>query len=434
MPGLPGPEVLKRIVKEHPATAVLMLTGYGTIESAVEAVRAGAVDYLTKPVVDSELRIALQRALRQQALLAENRVLKARLDDRYGLDKIVGADHRMLKIYDLIEAVAPSKHHGAHDRRERRRARASSRTPSTTTRPAQGQAVRRDLVRLDPRDPAGERALRPRQGRVHRCTTWTRSAASSRPTAGTIFLDEINSASPAHAAQAAARAAGTQVSSLSAARRRRWKWTPASSSRAISPLEQLGRAAVDFRQDLYYRINVVTIDLPALRERVADIPLLAEHFLKKHGAALSRQFVGFTPEALDVLRRYAYPGNVRELENVIERAAVLSRSPTIGVEALPAHVLENSTAAMLPEHVRAKMGLSLKPQDPADAPLADEAWKPTPLEDALRDPERRIILKALKANAWNRQKTAEDLQINRTTLYKKMKALGIDGGEERIAG
>ena len=117
-----------------------------------------------------------------------------------------------------------------------------------------------------------------------------------------------------------------------------------------------------------------------------------------YSAELGRQFTGFTPDALDALRRYAFPGNVRELQNIIERAAVLSRRPTITLEDLPAHIAEPQTAEPV-------------------ARRDDEPWAPIPLESALREPEKRIILRALKANAWNRQKTADDLAINRTTLY-----------------
>ena len=183
----------------------------------------------------------------------------------------------------------------------------------------------------------------------------------------------------------------------------------------------------EFRQDLYYRINVVTVELPPLRDRISDIPLLAAHFLDKHAKALAREFVGFTAEAMDLLRRYSYPGNVRELENIVERAAVLSKSPTIGVDAFPEHVVAHGSGVISPR--LRLVGDSLAPF----APAGESSWTPTPLEHALREPEKHIILRALKANDWNRQKTAEDLNINRTTLYKKMKQLGIEG-EERLAG
>ncbi|MCA9288594.1 MAG: sigma-54-dependent Fis family transcriptional regulator, partial [Phycisphaerales bacterium] len=182
-----------------------------------------------------------------------------------------------------------------------------------------------------------------------------------------------------------------------------------------------------FRQDLYYRINVVKIELPPLRERTSDIPILAGHFLEKYSSELGRQIVGFSPDAMDALRRYPFPGNVRELQNVVERAAVLTRGSTIGTEDLPGQVTGEADAA-------SPLVRRLLHVHKTSAENDDADWVPMTLEHALREPEKRILLKALAANAWNRQKTADDLGINRTTLYKKMKALGIEDDGERRAG
>jgi len=419
MPGMGGVELLRRIGKEFPGTAVLMLTGYGTIDNAVEAVRLGAVDYLTKPVVDAELRLALQRALRQHALLAENARLKSRLEDRYGLDKIVGADPRMLKLYDLIEAVAPGR---------------------TTVLMTGESGVGKSMIAqaIHQRSPRRDRAfVQLSCGSIpetlleselfgHTKGAFTGAYADKvgrflAADGGTIFLDEINSASPA-----------MQLKLLRVMQERRFE--PVGSTQTVEvdvrvllatnkPLEEMVSRG-EFRQDLYYRINVVTVELPALRERASDVPLLAGHFLEKHAKALGRELVGFTPEAMEMLRGYAFPGNVRELENIVERAAVLSKTPTIGVEALPETVTGQGAGLRL---VGVSTGGTPVP------PGTDQPWTPTALEDALREPEKRILLRALTANNWNRQKTAEDLRINRTTLYKKMKALGIEG-QERLAG
>ena len=175
------------------------------------------------------------------------------------------------------------------------------------------------------------------------------------------------------------------------------------------PLEELV-AGGSFRQDLYYRINVVKIEMPPLRERVSDIQTLAEHFLDMQASELGRQFGGFTSDALDVLRRYSYPGNVRELSNIVERAAVLTRSQTIGIEDLPSHVLDQES----------------RPMQITSSLDESQEWTPMLLADAMLAPERRFVLGALQANDWNRQQTAGVLGINRTTLYKKMKQLGID--------
>jgi DNA-binding NtrC family response regulator len=411
MPGVHGMDVLRACVERHPDVVVMMLTAYGTIEAAVEAVRAGAADYLTKPVVDNELRIGLQRALRQRAILTENTNLRAQLDERFGLENIIGHDHRMLRIYDLIRAVAPTKS-----------------TVLMSGESGTGKSlIARAIHTLSPRRSAPfvelacgsipETLLESELfGHVKGAFTGAHADKQGKFLAahgGTLFLDEINSASPA-----------MQLKLLRVLQER--KFEPVGSNETIEvdvrvvlasnqPLEDLVAQGL-FRQDLYYRINVVRIDLPPLRERACDIPHLAKHFLEKHARELGKQLVGFSDEALAAIERYPFPGNVRELENIVERAAVLSTRPTIGLDDLPQHVVEGSPV--------------FAPRPSGETPDAHDArWTPTPLAVALEEPERRIIRKALDANNWNRQKTAEDLGINRTTLYKKMRALGLDRPE-----
>jgi DNA-binding NtrC family response regulator len=448
MPGMDGMELLRRINKSHPGTAVLVLTGYGTIESAVQAVRLGATDYLTKPVVDDELRIALERAVRQQALLSENRALKEQLDARFGLDNIVGSDPRMLKIYDLIQAVAPTKTtvlmtgesgtgksliaHAIHHRSPRK----SKPYVELSCGSIPETLLESELF-----------------GHVKGAFTGAHADKVGKFLAadgGTIFLDEINSASP-----------GMQLKLLRVLQERRFE--PVGSNQTIEvdvrvvlasnqPLEQLVSEG-KFRQDLYYRINVVKIELPPLRERVSDIAMLAEHFLRQHAAGLGKTIAGFDAGAMDLLRRYAFPGNVRELQNIIERAAVLSRTPMIKPEDLPPHVNGESGPAMLvgsfgtaqtgplpfPAGGAGRGGSGASPggNGPAvagGAGIADGAEGAMSLEERMREPERRLIIDALRANNWNRLKAAESLKINRTTLYKKMRALGIDPAQEARAG
>jgi DNA-binding NtrC family response regulator len=160
---------------------------------------------------------------------------------------------------------------------------------------------------------------------------------------------------------------------------------------------------------LFYRVNVLTIDMPSLWERVGDIPLLARHFLNRACAEMGRRVAGFHGDVIRVLQRYSWPGNVRELENVIERAVVLCRGHEIGLEDLP------------PKLVAAA----------AESPPA-QGYRPMSLREALEEPERRILEAALIANGWNRQLTAEQLDINRTTLYKKMKRYGLDADPARV--
>jgi DNA-binding NtrC family response regulator len=218
---------------------------------------------------------------------------------------------------------------------------------------------------------------------------------------GTMFLDEISSATPA-----------LQVKLLRVLQERQFE--PVGSNKTenvdvrviLASNDNLSQAvaAGRFRQDLYYRVNVVTIQLPALRERIGDIPLLAEHFLKRYCSEGRKQILGFTEECIQAMQRYNWPGNVRELENVVERAVVLTRNRRIEVDDLPPNVIEAAEAA----------------------PAVEGGYRPMSLKEALEEPEKRIIEQALRANNWNRQITAQVLEINRTTLYKKMKRYGLE--------
>ncbi len=412
LPEMGGLDLLREIIKSHRQAAVIMLTGYGTVETAVQALRLGAIDFLTKPVVDDELRLGLERALRHHELARENTTMRSRLESTFGLGNMVGGDHRMLKIAETVHAVANSRT-----------------TVLMTGESGVGKSMIANAIHQ-----ASNRQAQPFVelacgsipetlleselfGHVKGAFTGAHADKVGKFLAadgGTLFLDEINSASPA-----------MQLKLLRVLQER--KFEPVGSNETIEvdvrvilasnqSLEDLV-ASGQFRQDLYYRINVVKIEMPPLRERVGDIQSLAEHFLEHQGSELGRQFNGFTPEALDALRRYNYPGNVRELSNIVERAAVLTRSQTIGIEDLPPHVLSCESAP-----IRLTPG-------PDDRP-----WVPMTLSQAMIEPERRVILRALEANDWNRQQTAEVLGINRTTLYKKMKQLGIDPEDHAQAG
>ncbi|MEL6797411.1 MAG: sigma-54 dependent transcriptional regulator, partial [Planctomycetota bacterium] len=339
MPGLDGIELLRRVREAKLSVAVVMLTGYGSIESAVDALRLGAADYLTKPVVEAELRLAIERAIAQHALLRENASLRQQLDGRYGLDAIVGRDGRMQRVYELVEAVAPSKTTVLMSGESGTGKSLVARAIHQRSDRAGGPFV--ELACGSIPETLLESEL---FGHVKGSFTGAHSDKVGKFEAahnGTLFLDEINSAS-----------AGMQLKLLRALQERRFEPVGSNETREVDvrvvlasnePLEQLV-AEKRFRQDLYYRINVVMIELPPLRDRLSDVPLLAEHFLQQFGDELGKELIGFTPEASAALRGYGYPGNVRELQNIVERAAVLSRDATIGVDALPAHVVNADTA------------------------------------------------------------------------------------------
>jgi len=399
MPGGNGFELLHVVRKRYSDTVTIMMTAYGTIESAVEAIKMGAFDYLTKPIIDDELKVCVERAVSQQAILRENRVLKERLDQRYGFDAVVGQDYRMLKVFDLVEAVADSK------------VTVLIRGPSGTgksliARVIHQRGVGRNKPFVEVSCGAIPETLLESELFGHVRGAFTGAVANKAgkfkaADGGVIFLDEVSAASPA-----------LQVKLLRVLQTREFEPIGSNKTEKVDvrvilasniDLEEEVRAG-RFREDLYYRINVITITLPSVSERVADIPLLAQHFLDRFSAEMKREILGFEEEAMRVMQRYPWPGNVREIENVVERAVVLCRRHSIGVADLPPKLLEPPAFT-----------------EPSDT------YQPVSLKEALEGPEKRIIEAALRANGWNRQLTAQRLGINRTTLYKKMKRYGLEG-------
>jgi len=396
MPEADGFELLKMVRNRYPDTAVIMVTGYGTIEDAVRAIKQGAADYLTKPIIDDEIKVRIERVLAQQSLTVEVRTLKSQLAERYSLDNILGHDYKMVKVFDLVESVAD--------------------TPTTvlvTGESGTGKSMIARAIHHRSNRRAGpfvevacgalpETLLESELfGHVRGSFT---GAIGDKPgkfkqaDGGTIFLDEISTATPA-----------LQVKLLRVLQD--FEFEPVGGNKTervdvrciLATNQDLADAVRDgkFRQDLYYRINVVSIHLSPLRERLGDIPLLAEHFLKRHCERTGRRVAAFQDDALRALQMFNWPGNVRQLENVIERAVILTKSPTIGLDDLPDEVRE-------PKGDGNGNGFGL------------------PLRKALQMPEKDLILRALKSNHGSRQATAHALGINRTTLYKRMKLYGIE--------
>jgi DNA-binding NtrC family response regulator len=392
-----GFDILTHCRKQSPTTAVILITGYGTVDSAIEAIRAGAFDFLTKPLIDEELEMAIQRALDQRKVIEENKNLKAQLDLRFGLENIVGHDHRMLRIFDVIQSVADTKATvlitGESGTGKSLIARAIHRSSSRRNKPFVEVACGALPETLLESELFG-----------HVAGAFTGAVGEKlgkfmQANEGTIFLDEISTASP-----------GMQVKLLRILQDLEFEQVGGTKTFTVDARvilatnEDLAKAVSEgrFRQDLYYRVNVINIELPPLRERISDIPLLATHFLQRIAEEAGKKVDSFSEDAMVALQGYRWPGNVRELQNVLERAVLLGKGTRVGMDDLPPNVVNAG-------------------------PSAIDRNDNCSLKQALESPERRIIVEALESHHWNRFATAEALGINRTTLYKKMKRLGLDG-------
>ncbi|HMP77080.1 MAG TPA: sigma-54 dependent transcriptional regulator [Kiritimatiellia bacterium] len=391
MPGIDGLTLLQRAMARAPQPVCIMLTAYGSIELAVEAMRRGAYDFMTKPINLDRLELVLKRALQTQSLETENRALREQLDARYGLEQIIGQSPAMQEVFDTLRQVAPS------------RATVLVLGESGTGK----ELVAHALHRLSPRGKgpfvavhcaALSATLLESELFGHEKGAFTGAAERRRgrfelADGGTLFLDEIGEID-----------AALQVKILRVLEERRFERVGGSETldvdvRLVAATNRDLKRMVEegkFREDLFYRLDVVTVKLPPLRERVGDLPLLVHHFVTALARENGKTLDGITPDALQALAAYDWPGNVRELRNVVERMVVLSRGDRLTLRDVPPHLRGPD------EHAPARGGAL-----------------------SLEASERLMIVRALKMNDGNVTKAAADLGISRRTLHRKLNEYGL---------
>jgi DNA-binding NtrC family response regulator len=398
LPGRNGIEILGTIRERHASLPVIMITAFGTVGNVVDAIRGGAQNFVQKPWDNEKLLADIRASIARYRAEEENVQLKRALRQRYNFPNIVGKSDPMLRIFDLVAQVAPT------------RSTVLIQGESGTGKELIAKALHANSPRKDrPFVPVNTGAM-PTDllestlfGHVKGAFTSAIAAKKGLfevANGGTLFLDEIGT-----------MGMDTQAKILRVLQDRRFMHLGGIQEIQVDvriiaatnvDLQQAVREG-KFREDLFYRLNVIAIDLPALRSRREDIPLLATHFLRRFSEENGLPPRAFTPDAMRTLVDYEWPGNVRELENVVERGVVLSSGTTIGVDLLPGHLTGSSYSSSLLEH----------------SPDAS-------LFDIMEDIERRIIMDKLERSNWNQTEAAEAFRIPLSTLNQKIKRLNIE--------
>ena len=393
MPGMSGMEVLKKFRQADPGLPVIMITAYGTIESAVEAMKQGAVDYITKPFNREELHITLDRAIKMRRLERENVQLRAEVIDRYRFDSIIGGSERIREVLDLAGRVAPSDatvlitgESGTGKELLSKGIHYNSTRAAGAFVAVNCAAIPENLIESElfgHMKGSFTGAFRDKEGKFELAD------------GGTLFLDEIGDLRIDLQAKILRALQERTVDRVGGV-----KPLPVDVRVIASTNRDLERAMKEgaFRDDLYYRLSVVTLHMPPLRERKDDIRFLAEHFLKKFTRGGT---AALAPEVLALLQSYGWPGNVRELENVIERASVLKRGDSVTVADLPEKLTRAGGSA---EDIILK--------------LPDDGI-------SLEELEKTLIIKALERHKGNQTRAAEYLRITRPTLIYRMEKFGL---------
>ncbi len=397
MPGMDGVELLKQVKERWPRLDVVVMTSYGTINSAVEAMKLGASDYISKPFQPDQLILAVERVLHMQALEQEVERLKQELEAQRQFENIVGDSPPMQRVYSLVESVADTDANVLIQGETGTGKELVAKAIHNRSARRHGPFVKVDCAALS------ESLLESELfGHVRGAFTGADSRRDGRfrtADGGTLFLDEISNVPLSVQAKLLRVIQDSEFEPVGGDQTVRVDVRViAASNVALDALVEEGA----FRRDLFYRLNVVQIPLPPLRERLDDIPLLVAHFLMKYSAKNRSRAQRVSRAAVNKLMAYDWPGNVRELENMIERAVILCQNDTIGPEDLP-----------LPIDRYAPPG--------ADIP---------PLKEALRQAERQIILHALEQCDYDKELAAKRLKISRASIYNKIKELNLrDAGK-----
>lgn len=404
MPDLNGMEVLAYFVEHYPETPVIVLTGFGTIETAVEAIKRGAYDYLSKPANLDEIILTLRRAIEHKDLKEQNVALRTQILEQHRLERLIGQSAPMQQLYRVIKRVAKTDstvlitgESGTGKELIANAIHFQSPRNEMPFVPINCGAIPEELLESElfgHEKGAFTGAFKERRGRFELANK------------GTVFLDEIGEMSPKLQVKLLRFLQETKFQRVGGSR------TVEVDVRILAATNKdLERAVAEneFREDLFYRLNVIPIHVPPLRDRAGDVTLLVHHFLNQHCNKKNMPIKRMSPTALESLKQYDWPGNVRELENVIERLVILTDADEIQFHDLPKRMQTSEVIAGTPETAVIELG--------------DEGIN---LKELLDNLENRLILDALQRTGGVKNKAAKLLGLNRTTLIEKMKKKQID--------
>ncbi len=391
MEGIDGIQVLERSLSMNPNLIVIIMTAFASVESAVEAMKKGASDYIVKPFINEDVKMTVRRLLEHKKVLMENLVLRQQLSQQFGCKEFVGVSPQIFRVFEVLEKVIPT------------RSSILLLGESGTGKGLIAEVVhcnsqRKDRPFISINCSAIPENLLESELFGYRKGAFTGAAADKKglitmADQGTLFLDEIGDMPLGLQAKLLKVLETGEVLPLGDTKSRFVDVRIiAATNKNIE--EQIKKRL--FREDLYYRLNVIEVKIPSLRERPEDISVLVKHFIEKYSRENNKKVPGITDEAMETLNRYPWPGNIRELRNVIERAVVLSGTEKIGLAELPEKIKSHD----------GKKGVRT-------------------LKDKLDFFEERIIKESLLGNNWNKEETARELDVDLATLYRKIKKLGI---------